>query len=228
MSQERVHHPRPSPRDPTLAARLVVFVVLVAAATVHALFPDLLQLDWQALTLIILACLILGVPRLAELLGGAKFKVGEFELELGELAADLEQATAASEAKASVAALSLAPGRGRPADRSRAAGDGSQRGEAPDTGFEEALLVLAARDRQAAILRLGVEIDRRVDELAAEGAAPPADLGGAVAAFRTLRKRIAHGPGTPPAAVLTSAIDSGLRLVRLLRAARRSPQEETG
>jgi hypothetical protein len=105
--------------------------------------------------------------------------------------------------------------------------------------IEEKILELAARDKESAIVRLAIEIERElfsrlagvdvgkrttttisgaVSQLVENNLLPP-NVGKAIIDFRDIRNKVIHPTreGAVSEMVLTSAIDSGLRILRVLR-----------
>lgn len=108
-----------------------------------------------------------------------------------------------------------------------------------EQGTENAILALAAQDKESAVVRLTIEIEK---ELAAVfhasglGTEPPKTIrelvnklvekkvlspstGTAILEFRDVRNQVIHPrqAGTVPASALASAIDSGIRILHILR-----------
>jgi hypothetical protein len=196
-------------RRPFLA--VVVSVVLIA----RFIFPTRVQLDWPTVTLIAVFISLFYTREFAGMIPLIKrLKLGEAEIELQasvqRLHKDVESAEEASHP--SVAAL----------------------------GSEEGILELASRDKESAVVRLAIEIEKElaaksainglaaersstiramVDRLTSMKVLSPATAS-AIIEFRNVRNQVIH-----PAqghivsdSVLASAIDSGIRILRILRA----------
>lgn len=110
----------------------------------------------------------------------------------------------------------------------------------PSAESEEGILDLASRDKESAVVRLAIEIEKELASVyypMGAGAGPAVTMrelvealvsrhilsrptADAIIDFRDVRNKVIHPAkaGKVPDSVLASTIDSGIRLLRLLRA----------
>jgi hypothetical protein len=195
-------------------------VVLVAWSASHSLWPQHVALDWPSVSLLAAGLLLLFADKLSAMLPHIKrVRIGEAEIELQQklsgLTAEVRQLEVTREGRAKVDRLA-------------------------DVTTESAILDLAARGAAAALVRLGIEIERemllRCRELGVDLGRPTwpemihaltdkkvlsGALGRALIEFRDVRNQVIHAGVRGPVQkeMLTRTIDSGLRLLRLLKAA---------
>jgi len=223
--------------------RYLLGPALFTLALAHALRPSEVALDWQTTVLVLVGAVAVAVPDLADIIRNRtiRVKVGDVEVEFmsmtatqlglnvgfAELESEVPPARTAPRSK-----VAFAPVLGLDA--------GIAFTPAPD--LEAAILDLASRDKETAIMRLGVEIERELQSLVgrsgvgepppragwtalaefleARGVAVPAHLKDTLRDFAEIRTAAAHGVPTHgvriSGRILNSALDSGLRLKRLL------------
>jgi hypothetical protein len=198
----------------TAKLRKTLAVVVFVIALAHIIFPNRVQIDWPTIALIGICILLIFAPKLSWILPYVKrIKIGEAEVEMQESIQRLHHDVKKAESAVGIA------------------------GHEPG-GSEERILDLASRDKESAIVRLAIEIEkeletlyRRADpgtdppktirelvhELESKGVLSPA-VGKAIIEFRDVRNRVIHPrAGQVHAYVLSSALDSGIRILRLLR-----------
>jgi len=189
---------------------ILVLVIVVA----HVLFPSRVQIDWPTIALVGILILLVFASKLSWILPFVKrIKLGEAEVEMQESIQRLHQ------------------------DVKRAEGGIGIESDAAGV-TEEHILDLASRDKESAIVRIAIEIEnelgalyRRADpnaeppktirelvkELELKGILTPA-VAKAIIEFRDVRNQVIHPrAGQVHAYVLSSALDSGIRILRLLR-----------
>jgi uncharacterized protein YutE (UPF0331/DUF86 family) len=198
-----------SARQRNLLATLV-FVIVVA----HILYPSRVQIDWPTIALVGIFILLVFAPKLSWIIPFVKrIKLGEAEVEMQESLQRLHQDV--KKAEGAIGIADHEPG-----------------------GTEEKILELASRDKESAIVRIAIEIEKGLETLfrsASPGTDPPKtirelvrelELKGvlsppvakAIIEFRDVRNRVIHPRvGQVHAYVLSSALDSGIRILRLLR-----------
>lgn len=229
--------------------RSLIALVLLLFVAAHGALPSRFTLDWPAVVLLGLAVCIWWGPRIGALAPFVKrLKVGETEIELREQANALALSVARSEDSAPIVSAEPTPPR-----QDVAQGEGTAR-EAPrvsppdesyerlvDTAVEAHILDLAAKDKQAALMRLAIEIEKEVtllhgsiglrnqpglrsftgliNQLFLHGTLAK-EVRDGLAEFWRVRNQIAHS-SLADDSILTSTLDSGLRLLRLVKAAPR-------
>jgi len=177
-----------------------------------------------------------------------RLKIGETEIELREQANALAVAVDKSEESTATSSAGPTPG---PQENPEAGETRQERPKPPptddsykrlvNTNVEAHILDLAAKDKQAALMRLAIEIEKEVTILhgavGLRNSPGPRLFGGlinqlslqgtitkevkdGVAEFWHVRNQIAHS-SLADDSILTSTLDSGLRLLRLLKAAPR-------
>jgi hypothetical protein len=202
-------------------------LLLASLGIVHSLWPRVLWLDWPAVVLIVSGALLCFSARMVALLPYVKrLKLGEAEIELQDKVRDLNQNIEQLEEVSS-------DGRARHAKVSLKG--------ITDTTPESTILELASKDKCAALVRLAIEIEKEMAQLCSESGA---NLHGptwrqmvealtqkgildpvfanALIEFRDVRNRVIHSGLRGPIKddLLTGAIDSGLQLLRRLKAGR--------
>jgi hypothetical protein len=211
--------------------RIGIGILLLVVVCAHVIFPSKVVLDWEAVSLLCVAVILMFVPHLELFLPFVKsIKIGEAQIELRERAAKLAGAIEKLEEK-----LPEATANAR--DEGPIVGV-EQLKQLVDTDFESHILDLAAKDKPAALMRLAVEIEKEllilqgalglrnesgargfrevVKQLSDRGTIGP-DLRKGLLEFRSVRNKIAHS-GIYDKAAVNSALDSGLRLLRLIKA----------
>jgi hypothetical protein len=210
--------------------RILAGVLVSAVIVAHVGWSSHVSLDWPTIALVGFVVAVLFAPEISQLLPLIKrIKIGEAEIELQESVQKLHQEVEKAEegTGAQVALWESHP---------RRAGVAQE-----EPGSENAILELAAKDKESAIVRLTIEIEKELAALFAKkkfGAKPPKTIrelveqlvaaqslsratGAAIIEFRDVRNRVIHPnqAGTVPLSVLASAIDSGIRILRILRSA---------
>lgn len=212
----------------------LVALIFFAIAGVHSLFPSRVTLDWQTVALVCVSLLLALAPKLEYLLPLVKkLKWGEAEIELQEKAEEVAESVEKSEAQ--VASLPLRAGDDSSSERKSTAK------RLLDASREAQIIRLASDDRLAAILMLAIEIEREVlflngmlglrnkaksgslresIQLLQQQKTITPEIANALIEFSQLRNQIVHSlvRFTPDDPILISALDSGLRLLRLLKA----------
>ena len=206
------------------AAALVALLVAVS----HILWPDRVWLDWPAIVLLVISFALACGLELSTILPFVKrLRFGEAEIAMRDSVMRLhEEVENAENVTVAHAERRWAHGRtdqtGVPAERS-----------------EGRILALAARDKEPALVLLAIEIEKEllslfrraglgdnlprtiretVQQMVSKELLPP-EVGRAIIDFRDVRNKVIH-PVRQCAvnnATLTSAIDSGIRILRLLR-----------
>jgi hypothetical protein len=205
----------------------ILFCVL---AVVHGIWPTKLTLDWPSVALLAIALALCFLPELAALAPLVKsLKLGAAQIEMRERTDTL--AASVKKSEESIPAIEAAG--------VTEAIKEDQYKRLANTDIEAHITDLAAKDKQAALLRLSVELEKELFVLhgelglrnEAKGLLSFRDLVahlkrfGAINAeterslleFRRVRNDIAHAGSVDPS-ILNSAIDSGIRLLRVLRA----------
>jgi hypothetical protein len=216
----------PSKRDYKRPLTVLVLILFVVA---HSIFPSRIGLDWPTVALFGIALFLWVAPQLEFLLPFVKkFKIGEAEIELREQATALAESVVKSEE--STPQVSANDTSARRVD------DGYKR--LVNTSVEAHILDLAVRDRQAALMRLAIEIEKEililhgtlglrnqfkagnfreiVDHLRLHGAIGE-EMRNGLMEFWKVRNQIAHSHLSDES-ILTSTLDSGIRLLRLIKA----------
>lgn len=209
--------------------RRVLAGVLVSGVIVaHVGWSSHVSLDWPTIALVAIVVGVVFAPEISKLLPLIKrIKVGEAEIELQESVQKLHKEVEKAE-EGTGAHVALWESHSR---RAAAAQE--------EPGSENAILDLAAKDKESAIVRLTIEIEKELAALFEKkklGAKPPRTIrelveqlvaaqslsratGAAILEFRDVRNRVIHPnqAGTVPPSALASAIDSGIRILRILR-----------
>jgi hypothetical protein len=205
-------------------------ILVLGLIVAHVGWSTRIPLDWPTIALLGIFLTILATPELSKVLPLIKrFKAGEVEIELEESVQKLHLEVEKAEQSEGI----LVASRERREKRLTAPQD--------ERGTEDAILTLAAQDKESAVVRLAIEIERElaalyhkkevasevpktirelVNQLVAKGILS-SSTGTAIIEFRDVRNRVIHPTvgGTVPPPVLASAIDSGIRILRILRSA---------
>jgi hypothetical protein len=204
---------------------LLAFAILVA----HIVWPNRASVDWPTIALLAILIALIGAPELSKFLPLIKrLKLGEAEIEMQEsvqrLHQEVEKAEGSSGKELFLRIINYAY---------LPSGKGS-------ATSEDSILELASRDKESAVVRLMIELEKELATLYQKnglGSEPPKTIrelvdqlasrkvlsdstAAAIIEFRNVRNKIIHPKhsGIIPESVLTSAIDSGIRLLRILRA----------
>lgn len=205
--------------------RVIFLIVLGVLILSHVTFPAHAQLDWPTVALLAIFVSVLFWPELKGILPTIKkVRIGNTEIETWESVRKLHQDVEKAEG------LSIAS-TGAPVEL-RAAETAAP--------FERAqrILTLASKDKEMAILRISTEIEKELTALfqrAGVGQSPPhtirgtvdillskgilpQELAAAIIEFRNVRNKVAHPirGDSVDESVLTSTIDSGVRILQLL------------
>jgi hypothetical protein len=197
--------------------------VLVGAGFAHALWPQRLALDWPSVTLILAGAALVFWREISKWLPYIKrLKVGEAEIELQEKLGDLRKNINQLDEKGTKHLTNAAT----------ASADG-------ETDLQSKILDLSAKDREAALMRLAIEIEKELARLCNEikykdsvsswrravdallkAQVIEAPLGDALLEFRDVRNQVIHSGLRRPVKqqILLSAIDDGLIILRHLKA----------
>jgi hypothetical protein len=208
--------------------RFFAVAILIAFVIAHSLFPSRFGLDWPSVALLATALCLFLLPRFLPFLPLLKtFKIGKAEFELREQT----NALAISVDKSEESGLQLEPSKEPEPAQIREK-------RLVNTSTEAHIIDLAAKDKQAALMRLAIEIEKEVlllhgvlglrnqskggtfrnfvEELKQHGAITD-DIKEGLMEFWRVRNQIAHSQYSNNS-ILASALDSGLRLLRLLKA----------
>lgn len=213
--------------------RYLLGPALFTLALAHALRPSEVALDWQTTVLVLVGAVAVAVPDLPDRIRAIQIKLGDnalgIELErikdttgrlkrtIDALLGEVPPARAVPRSK-----VAFAPAPDPEAGIAFTPAPHSEAGIAftPAHDLEARILDLASRDKETAVMRLGVEIERGLQSLEARGVAVPTGLKDALRDFAEIRDAAAHGVPTHgvriSGRILNSALDSGLRLKRLL------------
>lgn len=209
--------------------RYLLLAVILGLLLSHEIWPDRFKLDWQTIVLIGVLVTILCSRELSAFLPFVKrFKWGEAEIEMRESTQQLHQNIEKAEVQAGTSLLFHAKS---PQLRKNLTDS--------DEDTLDNILELAGRDKESAVVRLAIEIEKTLAAIfqSIEPAAPTPksirglveDLGrrnvlsratcDAIIEFRDVRNRVIHPAqgALVPESLLWSAVDSGLRLLRLLQ-----------
>ncbi|HXM96920.1 MAG TPA: hypothetical protein VN982_00440 [Candidatus Dormibacteraeota bacterium] len=218
--------------------RPIIILVLLTFVAVHSVLPSRLGLDWPSVAVLGIAFSLWLVPRWETLLPFVKtLKVGRTEIELREQADALAISVAKSEEPEPMSTTGQvqAP---ESAEVPKASLPDDPYRRLVNTNVEAHILDLAAQDKQAALMRLAIEIEKEVlilhgalglrnqqkarsfreflEQLRRHGAISN-DIREGLLEFWRVRSQIAHSQLSDNS-ILTSALDSGLRLLRLIKA----------
>lgn len=209
----------------SLKTRRIVAFIIGAVAVAHIFSPSHVQIDWPTITLVIIALtLVFFWSEIAAILPNIKrLKLGEAEIEMRDETAKLHEEVERVERAA-------VPKQRVPARAQEAAPPGGR--------SETDILELAARDKETALIQLAIEIEKELARLSRETDEPDRsrtiretldrlvnddiltrDLANTILTFRDVRNKVVHPIGQIPVSesILTSAIDSGVRILRVLR-----------
>ena len=202
-------------------------IIILALVIVHVVDPTRVQIDWQSVALVSLIIALVYAPELSAVLPLIKrVKIGAAEIEMRESLKKLHDEVEEAES---------ATGVGPTLDLKVSANETCALSE----NTENRILALAARDKESAVVRLAIEIEKAlsllfqnaglgekpprtirdtVEQLISKGILPP-KVGEAIIEFRNVRNKVIHpmAGALVDDSILTSAIDSGLRILRLLR-----------
>lgn len=203
---------------PYTMRRFFLALLVLSVFVAHSVWPRHVQTDWPTITLLGIFILIVASREVSGLLPFIKrLKLGVAEIEMYEHAQRLYQEVEKAEETGPI--------------------------PAPETAApEHSILELASKDREAAVVRLAIEIEEELYALVGPSEMPterpktirkmvnelvsrqilPSPAAAAILEFRDVRNRVIHPSqaGVVPSTVLASAIDSGIRLLRLLRGLR--------
>jgi hypothetical protein len=196
--------------------------LLIGLSIAHSIWPQRISLDWPSVSLLLAGVLLCFARSSMALLPYVKrFKLGEIEIELNEKLTDLAS---------TVRALEESPQRTMQVHLTARS--------ITDTALESTILELAAKDKSAALVRLGIELEKEMAVLckdvgivlhrptwreAAETLTnkeiiePP--MARALIEFRDIRNQVIHSglEGPVRESLLDRALDSGLQLLGLLK-----------
>jgi hypothetical protein len=199
----------------------------VAVGVMHAIWPQKVSADWPAVALLILGVGLLFARRISPMLPYIKrLKLGQAEVEMREKLEDLRINVEKLEGKL--------PAKLVPKAGTKEAMANAEKEE----DLQTRILELAVTDRESALIRLSIEIEkqlallsqrvgsketnatwrRTVDVLLQAGVIEPT-LAKAVIEFRDVRNRVIHSGLRSPVRreVLTRAIDNGLIILQYLK-----------
>lgn len=202
-------------------------ILLFLLGLFHAIWPRFLTLDWPTVALLGLGAAFCFASKFPEMMPYVKrLKLGEAEIELrgatDEIGQNLEKVAEAQPVKKMAEALVDS--------RASVSGD----------GIEAQILDLAAKDREAALIRLGIEIEKLLAVLCkqtnladtsgtwqktvavlVQKGVLDSSLGKAIIEFRNVRNQVIHSGLRGPVKkdILARAIDEGLKILQYLRAA---------
>jgi hypothetical protein len=203
----------------------LIGALLIVGAALHAFKPAWLTLDWPSITLILVGVFLLFVPldeigTVIESLEFGKTKILFRKVEkLDRSVKDAEMQEGITDA---------------PVPR-----------DSPEGRIENRIQALLSTDKEMALIKIGIEIERVLSELyESEGqtimrpglvwrqAVDFLEEKGAISfatstaclQFRDIRNQLIHPSGADvPEELVTSAVDSGLKLLRILSKALRDP-----
>lgn len=213
----------------------VTGILAITVAIRHATAPEQVTLDWPTVGLMVFGFLLLLMRQLVHIFPYIrKLKWGDAEVQLQERVAILSE---------EIESLEDAEKPEPPPAPGGATTSPSTVEAALDTDPASQILELAAKDKEAALIKLAIEIEREmillskpkglsvtrstwralVTSLTEHGIITP-DTGDALLQFRDLRNQVIHsGFGGPvQQRALDSALDSGLRLLLLIKRSRGS------
>lgn len=207
--------------------RVIIVLFLLALVIIHGLKPVVFQIDWPSVALLTLAITVIYAHKLQFILPFVKrLKVGQAEIELVEKTVELFQEVEKSETTTPAQPV--------------AENDTSLQlnSRILDTSLEAQILDLAAKDKEAALVRLSIEIERElyllhgnvglrnnnkvrnfpeiVSQLTKHGTLSPT-IEHTIMSFRKVRNEIVHASQKLNESVLNSTLDSGLRIFRLIK-----------
>jgi hypothetical protein len=200
----------------------VAGMILAALGIAHSLWPQRLSMDWPSVTLLIAGVFLCFSGHVAAFLPYVKrLKLGQAEIELQEKLGDLSKNVKQLEDAPEKAIHHASP----------------TTTDVSETSIESTILDIASKDKAAALIRLGIEIEKRLALLCKEANVMPEHrtwrdsvntltrakileprLGSALIEFRDVRNQVIHSGLRAPVqqSMLTRAIDDGLNLLKLL------------
>jgi hypothetical protein len=220
------------------SAELLALSILFALGIAHGLFPQKFVIDWPGAVLFLLGITLLLLPLIKRLLPFVEsVEVGNTKLKIRKLDQSVTEAEVEAETEAEQGGGSHSAARNRFTTLEMVYSDippGS-------ISIEAKVLDLAVKDKYSALLRLGIEVEKELANLqrAAGGDIPSKGISWSAAIrdlhakglisdaisqalfeFRDVRNRVIHATreGSVSEQLASSAIDSGLRLYRLLSA----------
>jgi hypothetical protein len=222
----------------------LIATLLLIAGLVHALKPQWLTLDWPSIVLIMVGILLIFVP--LDDLGGIieSLEIGNTKIlfrkvkRLNESVSRAEATTGGT--TAAVPWLNLETGGvGRASGTGGSGPIGGSSGSVRDDNIER----LLSGDKELVLIKIGVELERRLSELAGDGGGSGSgtlpwsrliaeleqgnvitkETARALRNFGYVRNLLVHHGSRVPEAAVTSAIDSGIKLLRVLEASRVAP-----
>ncbi len=203
-------------------------LLTLSIALLHIFWPSRVQMDWPTIALLAISFAFICGPELSTILPLIKrLRLGEAEIEMQDSVKKLHEEV--EEAENAIV--------GRPEEH--AVKWNAYRTWQPGERSERSILALAARDKESALVLLAIEIEKElfslsqrtglgdkpprtirdaVDQMVSKGIFPAA-VGKAIIEFRNVRNKVIHPirERLVDEAMLTSAIDSGIRILRLLR-----------
>lgn len=209
----------------SLNTRRVVAFIIGAVAVAHIFAPSHVQIDWPTITLVVVALILAFFwSEIAAILPNIKrLKLGDAEIEMRDEAVKLHEEVEKVE-RAAVIPKQRVPARAQEA--------------APGGRSEADILELAARDKETALIQLAIEIEKELARLSRDTDEQDRsrtiretldrlvnddiisrDLANTILTFRNVRNKVVHPIRQIPVndSILASAIDSGVRILRILR-----------
>ena len=204
--------------------------ILFLFALIHSIYPAKFQLDWPTVALLAVALAVCFMPQLRAFMPHVKSgKGGSAEIEMRELTPILTESVTKAEESGSRVEVGIFS----------EVSNEEQYKRLVNTNVEAHIADLAAKDKQAALLRLSVELEKElfvlhgqlglrnkttgvvnfrqlVEHLKSHGTINTETENGLLE-FRHVRNQIVHAVNAYTPSILTSAIDSGIRLLRLIR-----------
>lgn len=202
---------------------LITGLFLLGVGLVHAIWPQRLPIDWPSVALIFGGVLFLCAAQIAKWLPYLKrLKIGEAEIELQEKLGDLRENIKELDEKGTNWLV-----------------DGTSGLGAEQADLQSRILDLSAQDREAALIRLSIEIEKELARLSNKIAFKDSvsswrkavdallkaqvieeALGDALLEFRDVRNQVIHSGLRRPVRqqILLGAIDDGLIILRHLKA----------
>jgi hypothetical protein len=212
----------------SLKSRGIVAFILGGIAVAHIFAPSHVQIDWPTITLVIIALILVFFwSEIVAILPNIKWlRLGDAEIEMRDVVAKLYEevemvertpVTPTQKIRVQAAELAALSPRGR---------------------SEASILSLAARDKETALILLAIEIEKELARLSGHTDEPDrsrtiretldrlvresvitSDLANTILTFRDVRNKVVHPIRqiSVDDAILTSAIDSGIRILRILR-----------
>ena len=233
-----------------LAGRIVSAGVLAGGGIFHMVKPALLTLDWPGVAVVLIAILLFFVP--IENIGSIieSLEIGNTKILLRKTQRLREDVALATESKGKPlgrirtndqAFSSVSP---VPGDASRSNSELSAPAESLNDiavaikEAQDARLTALLGDKSMTLIRIGIEIERAINDLLAKQQLPAQrrdfgiasaistllsqkvispEIANSLKEFQAIRNQIVHATKSVPEGVLTSTIDSGLQLLDFLR-----------